>query len=317
MEDSKEMRRNKTVNKSGWIKIPIVAIMAAIGTTASAQELNCQVEVNSSSVEGTYKGVFDNLQQSITEYLNDTKWTNAQFMPNEKIDCRFFLTVKEYSDDKVKGDIQVQLSRPVYNSTYTTTLLNFKDTKVEFDFREGDQLIRNDNNWDSNLTGILDFYAYLFLTLDFDSFSLRGGQPYLDKAAAVVQMAQSSGEIGWRAFEDTKNRSAVLSTLTDNNTSMIRDMSYQYYRKGLDEMSTSPDKGRATITESLKSIGDVYKNAPMSVALSMFRDAKFDELVNLYSKAPQTEREAVYDLLQPIFPTDTDRLDKIKKGSEQ
>ena len=133
----------------------------------------------------------------------------------------------------------------------------------------------------------------------------------------MVQMAQSSGEIGWRAFEDTKNRSAVLSTLTDNNTSMIRDMSYRYYRKGLDEMTTSPDKGRAEITESLKAIGEVYKNAPMSVALSMFRDAKFDELVNLYSKAPQTEREEVYELLQPIYPTDNDRLDKIKKGSEQ
>ncbi|MDE6335939.1 MAG: DUF4835 family protein, partial [Muribaculaceae bacterium] len=261
--------------------------------------------------------VFDNLQQSISEYFNDNKWTNTQFMPNEKIECRFFLTVKEYTDDKVKGDIQVQLSRPVYNSTYTTTLLNFKDTKVEFDYREGDQLIRNDNNWDSNLTGILDFYAYLMLALDFDSFSPKGGQPYFDKASAVVQMAQSSGEIGWRAFEDTKNRSAVLSSFTDSNTAMIRDMAYQYYRKGLDEMVTSPDKGRASITESLKAIGEVYKNAPMSVALSMFRDAKLDELVNIYSKAPQTEREEVYELLQPIYPTDTDRLEKIKKGSEQ
>lgn len=288
-----------------------------VAENASAQELQCQVEVNSSSVEGTYKGVFDNLQQSISEYFNDNKWTNAQFMPNEKIECRFFLTVKEYTDDKVKGDIQVQLSRPVYNSTYTTTLLNFKDTKVEFDYREGDQLIRNDNNWDSNLTGILDFYAYLMLALDFDSFSPKGGQPYFDKASSVVQMAQSSGEIGWRAFEDTKNRSAVLSSFTDSNTAMIRDMAYQYYRKGLDEMVTSPDKGRATITESLKAIGEVYKNAPMSVALSMFRDAKLDELVNIYSKAPQTEREEVYELLQPIYPTDTDRLEKIKKGSEQ
>lgn len=300
----------------------IVAIMTLIfglpvAQQISAQELQCQVEVNSSSIEGTYKGVFDNLQQSISEYFNDNKWTNAQFMPNEKIECRFFLTVKEYTDDKVKGDIQIQLSRPVYNSTYTTTLLNFKDTKVEFDYREGDQLIRNDNNWDSNLTGILDFYAYLMLALDFDSFSPKGGQQYFDKAASVVQMAQSSGEIGWRAFEDTKNRSAVLSSFTDSNTSVIRDMAYKYYRKGLDEMVTSPDKGRETITESLKAIGEVYNNAPMSVALSMFRDAKLDELVNIYSKAPQSEREEVYELLQPIYPTDTDRLEKIKKGSDQ
>ncbi|MDE5882735.1 MAG: DUF4835 family protein [Muribaculaceae bacterium] len=302
---------------SNFIRLLCVGASLYAVENVSAQELQCQVEVNSSSIEGTYKGVFDNLQQSISEYFNDNKWTNTQFMPNEKIECRFFLTVKEYTDDKVKGDIQVQLSRPVYNSTYTTTLLNFKDTKVEFDYREGDQLIRNDNNWDSNLTGILDFYAYLMLALDFDSFSPKGGQPYFDKASAVVQMAQSSGEIGWRAFEDTKNRSAVLSSFTDSNTAMIRDMAYQYYRKGLDEMVTSPDKGRASITESLKAIGEVYKNAPMSVALSMFRDAKLDELVNIYSKAPQAEREEVYELLQPIYPTDTDRLEKIKKGSEQ
>ena len=281
-----------------------------------AQELQCVVEVNSSSVEGTNKSVFETLQQSITEYFNETKWTNAVFAPNEKIDCRFFLTVKEYSDDRIKGDVQVQLSRPVYNSSYTTTLLNFKDTKVEFDYREGDPLIFNDNVWDSNLTGILNFYAYLFLALDFESFSPNGGQPYFDKAASVVQMAQSSGEIGWRTFEDTKNRSAVLSSYTDANTSMIRDLIYRYHRKGLDEMVTSPDKGRGVISDTIKDIAQIYKNAPMSVALSIFRDSKLDELVNIYSQAPQTEREEVFTLLEPVYPTDRERLNKIKNPDE-
>ena len=280
------------------------------------QELNCTVDVNSTSVEGTNRSVFESLKESISEYFNETKWTNAVFSPNEKIDCNFFLTVKEYDGNRIKGDIQVQLSRPVYNSTYTTTLLNFKDTRVEFDFREGDTLIFNDNTWEDNLTGILNFYAYLFLALDFDSFSPKGGQPYFDKAATIVQMAQSSGEIGWRTFEDTKNRSAVLSSYTDGNTSMIRDLIYQYHRRGLDEMVTSPDKGRATITESLKDIAKVYDNAPMSVALSIFRDSKLDELVNIYSKAPQAEREQVYDLLLPVFPTDLERLNKIKNPPE-
>lgn len=283
---------------------------------AHAQELQCTVEVNTSSIEGTNKSVFDALKESITEYFNENKFSNAVFSPNEKIECRFFLTVKEYADDRIKGDIQVQLSRPVYNSTYTTTLMNFKDTKVEFDYREGDPLVFNTSSWDSNLTGILNFYAYLFLALDFDSFSPNGGQPYFDKAASVVQMAQSSGEVGWRAFEDTKNRSAVLSSFTDSNTSMVRDMMYQYHRRGLDEMVTSPDKGRAAITEAIKAIGAVYKNAPMSVALSMFRDAKLDELVNIYSKAPQSERDEVYELLQPIYPTDMERLNKIKTPDE-
>lgn len=308
------MGTTNNTTKGRWLTLLTAIVLCH--AFISAQELNCTVEVNTSSIEGTYRNTFDELKEKITEYFNETKWTNAQFSPNERIECRFFLTVKEYTDDRIKGDLQVQLSRPVYNSTYTTSLLNFKDTKIEFEYREGDQLIRNDNGWNGNLTGILDFYAYLYLALDFDSFSPKGGQPYFDKAASVVQMAQSSGEIGWKAFEDTKNRSAVLSSFTDSNTGMIRDMSYQYHRKGLDEMATSPDKGRAAITESLKAIGEAYKNAPMSVAMSMFRDSKMDELVNIYSKAPQTERSNVYELLSPVYPTDTERLEKIRKGDE-
>ena len=290
-------------------------VSLAASQTADAQELRCTVEVNSDKVEGTSKSVFETLQQSISEYFNENRFSNASFSPNERIECRFFLTVNEYDNDRLKGDIQVQLSRPVYNSTYTTTLLNFKDTKVEFDYREGDPLIYNETSFDSNLTAILNYYALLFLALDFDSFSPEGGQQFFDRCASIVQMAQSSGEIGWRAFEDTKNRSAVLSAYTDGNMQGMRKLLYDYHRKGLDEMVTSPDKGRAVITESLKEIEKVYKMAPMSVALSIFRDAKLDELVNLYSKAPDSERTEAYELLEPIYPTDRERLDKIKKGS--
>lgn len=294
----------------------MVVALLYCALSASAQELRCNVEVNSQQIEGTNKSVFETLQTSINDYLNENRFSTATFAPNEKIECRFFLTVKEYDGTRMKGDLQVQLSRPVYNSTYTTTLLNFRDTKVEFDYSEGDPLIFNETTVDNNLTAILDFYAYLFLALDFDSFSPQGGQPYYDKAASVVQAAQSSGEVGWKAFEDTKNRSAVLSAFTEGNTASIRNLLYNYHRKGLDEMVTSPDKGRATITESLKDLQTVYKNAPMSVALSMFRDAKLDELVNVYSKAPSNEREAAYEILQPIYPTDIERLEKIKKGDE-
>lgn len=280
-----------------------------------AQELRCTVEVNSDKIEGSSKSVFESLQQSISEYFNENRFSTASFSPNERIDCRFFLTVNEYDNDRIKGDIQVQLSRPVYNSTYTTTLLNFRDTKVEFDYREGDPLIFNETTFDSNLTAILNYYAFLFLGIDFDSFSPEGGQQFFDRAASIVQMAQSSGEVGWRAFEDTKNRSAVLSSYTDANMSGVRKQLYDYHRKGLDEMVTSPDKGRASITQSLKEIEKVYKISPMSVALSIFRDSKLDELVNVYSKAPEAERLEAFEILQPIYPTDTERLEKIKRGS--
>ncbi|MCM1377650.1 MAG: DUF4835 family protein [Clostridium sp.] len=297
-----------------YILISFIAFLSFL--SASAQELRCTVEVNSSKIEGTNKSVFETLQASISDYLNETKFSNATYSNVERIECRFFLTVSEYADDRIKGELQVQLSRPVYNSSYTTTLFNFKDNKVDFEYKEGDPLIFNESTIENNLTAILNYYAYLFLAIDSDSFSPLGGQPYWDRIASIVQQAQSSGEVGWRAFEDTKNRNAVLSAFTDPATSGLRELLYDYHRKGLDEMVTSPDKGRAVITSTLPILKKVYDVNPMSVGLSIFRDAKLDELVNLYSKAPSTEREEAYKILQPLFPTETERLEKIKKGAE-
>ncbi len=297
-------------------KYMLTAVGIMISAGASAQELNCQVEVNAQKIEGGSKSVFQTLQEAISEYMNETRFSNATFSNNEKIDCRLYLTVSEYTDDRITGDLQVQLSRPVYNSTYTTTLFNFKDNRISFEYREGEPLIFNSTTIDNNLTAILNYYAYLFLALDFDSFSPKGGEPFYERAATVVQAAQSLGEVGWKAFEDPKNRSGVLTSFTSPSTSAYRQMIYDYHRKGLDEMVTSPDKGRASITSSLNAIETVYKADPMSAALSIFRDSKMDELVNVYSKAPQTERDMVYKLLQPIYPAENERLNKIKKGDE-
>lgn len=289
-----------------------VFVCIFLSHSTKAQELLCKVDINTDAIETTNTNVFETLRQAITDYMNETKWTNARFENNERIDCRLFLTVKEYDGERIKGDLQVQLSRPVYNSNYYSTLFNFKDNKVEFDYYEGQPLVFNENVWSGNLTGILDFYAYLFLALDYDSFSLRGGQQFFDKAATIVQQAQTSGESGWRIFEDNRNRSAILNSFTDQNTNNIRDLIYNYHRRGLDEMSTSPDRGRTVITESLKNILEIYSKAPMSVVLATFRDSKLDELVNVYSKSPASEREDVYEMLLPIYPSDTEMLNKIK-----
>lgn len=293
-------------------KFAIILVSALASMTVGAQELNCTVEINSDQVQGSNKSVFETLQSAINDYFNTTTFTNAKFSPNEKIECRFFMTIKEVNDNTFSGDVQVQSIRPVYNSSYTSTLVNFKDSKVEFTYQEGEPLVFSENSMESQLTAILNFYAYLFLAVDFDSFSPRGGQPFFDRLAQIVQMAQSSGETGWRQFEDTKNRSAVLSAFTDQATSGLRDLLYEYHRKGLDEMSVSPDKGRAGITQSLDYLQKVYQVNPMSVGLSMFKDAKIDELVNVYSKAPQTERDRVYELLHDIFPTEQERINQIK-----
>lgn len=284
--------------------------------SASAQELNCSVTVNADQISGTNKQVFETLQEAVNEYMNTTVFTNAQFSANEKIECRLFFTIKEYADDAMKGDLQVQSLRPVYNSSYTTTLLNFKDTKIDFTYRENEPLVFSVNNMESQLTAILNFYAYLILAIDFDSFAPEGGQTYFERLKQIVQMAQSSGETGWKAFEDNKNRAALLSAFTDGPTAGIRDLTYRYHRQGLDNMSTAVDRGRATVTETLENIKEIYSKAPMSVALSLFRDAKLDELVNIYSKAPAEERTKVYNLLEPIYPTDHGRLEKIKQGQE-
>ena len=297
-----------------FFRIFIFLILTFVGYSLTAQELKCEVEINSDQVQGTNKSVFNTLKEAINDYMNTTKFSQAQIAAYEKIECKLFFTIKEYDDNTLTGDLQVQSTRPVYNSTYTSTLINFKDTKIEFTYQENEPLVFSENSMESNLTAILNFYAYLILAIDFDTFSPRGGEQFYERADNIVQMAQSSGESGWKAFEDTKNRSSVLSAYTEPNTSIIRDLLYKYHRTGLDEMVLSPDKGRAAITASIESIKKIYDVAPMSVALSMFKDAKLDELVNIYSKANSTEREKVYEWLYPIFPTEAERLDKIKTG---
>lgn len=300
-----------------WFRDMILLVMLVLCPLfMRAQELNCSVEVNTDKIAGTDKNVFTTLQSAITEYMNNTQWGNAQFLANERIECKLFLTVNSYEGTTMKCDLQVQSLRPVYNSSYTTTLINFKDTNVEFDYQENEPLIYSENTMESNLTAILNFYAFLILAVDFDSFSPNGGDLYFEKANNVVTMAQSSGESGWKAFEDNKNRSAVLSAFTDKATSSIRTLMYNYHRKGLDEMVLSPDKGKAVITESLGILKSIYDVAPMSVVLSMFKDAKLDELVNVYSKSNVSERQAVYELLYPLYPTEGQRLNQIKEESQ-
>lgn len=290
--------------------------MALGAMSAAGQELNCSVEVNSDKISSTDKSVFTTLQTAITEYMNNTQWGNAQFLANERIECKLFFTISSYDGTTMSGDLQIQSTRPVYNSTYTTTLINFKDENIEFDYQENEPLIFSENSMESELTAILNYYAYLILAIDFDSFSPNGGESYYEKAANVVNMAQSSGGKGWKAFEDNRNRSAVLSAFTDPSTKEIRTLLYDYHRKGLDEMVLSPDKGKSVITKSLEILKQIYDVNPMSVALSMFKDAKLDELVNVYSKSNMSERQSVYELLYPLYPTERERLDKIKEEQQ-
>ena len=294
----------------------VFALALGCAQHSVSQELNCKVEINADKVQNANKEIFNTLQSAISDYMNTQKWTDAQFGTNEKIECRLYFTINSYDEPNISGDLQIQSMRPVYNSSYTTTIINFKDTKVEFQYELNQPLVYSDVNWESNLTGILNFYAYLIIAMDFDTFSMNGGDAYYEKAANVVRLAQSEGESGWKAFEDPKNRSSVLSAFTDKTTSGIREILYNYHRKGLDEMVISPDKGRAMITQTLSTLKSVYDLAPMSVCISMFKDAKLDELVNVYSKGTTTEKDNVFELLKTLYPIENNRLKKIKEESK-
>ena len=297
----------------------LMALICAFNAMADeeATELLCEVEVNSDRITNGSKDVFNELKQSVTDYMNTTKWTNAVFGTNEKIHCKLMFTISTWDDATglMKGDLQIQSQRPVYNSVYTTAIINFKDTKVDFNFETGQQLVFSEMEMLDNLTSILNFWAYMIIGMDFDTFELKGGDPYYEKAANVVRLAETSGETGWKAFEDNTNRNAVLTAITNTQTAPIRQMLYDYHRMGLDQMVVTVDKGRSAITHTLENLAKIYEVAPLSVCLTMFKDAKLDELINIYSKANMTEKESVYEMLYQIYPSEVNRLAEIKKMS--
>lgn len=296
--------------------ISLISFLCLALPAVNAQELRATVEINTDLIQGTNKDVFEALREAVDNYLNNTRFSRAQIAAVERIECRMMLTVAEYADDRIKGELTVQSTRPVYNSTYTSTLLNIKDSNVEFDFRKGEPLVFNEMEAATNLNALLDYYAFLILAVDFDTFSPRGGEQFFERLATIVQKAQSGSETGWKTFEDNRNRAAILAAFTDPSTSSVRDMYYAYHRRGLDEMFTAPDRGRSAITESLYALERVRDVDPMSIALTIFRDTKLDELVNIYSKSPQTERESVAKILTELYPTDRNRIDLIKNPPE-
>lgn len=289
-------------------------LLCAVPFVANSQELNARITVNSDKIQGTNKSVFTTLQTSLTEFVNNRKWTDATFAVNERIDCSMTIIVNEQNDNTFSAEIQVQSRRPVYNSSYTTTLFNFRDTQFDFEYVEFEQLEFTGTSLTSNLTATIVYYIYIILGLDFDSFSPLGGKAYFEQAQQIVNMAQSQGTWnGWKAFDGNQNRHALITALTDNTSENFRNMWYTYHRKGLDEMAANPDRGRTTIIETLPLLEEVYKTRPTSVILQVYADTKLDELMSIYSKATSQEKQSALKLLSNIFPTQTKRLEALKK----
>ena len=285
--------------------------------TLSAQELQAKITINHAQISGTEKSVFDNLQQTLEQFVNDRQWTHLQFQKNERIQCNFNLQVTKYDKDQgvFTCKATIQANRPVYNSAYTTTLYNNVDENFMFKFAEFDQLEFNEEQIDNQLTALFAYYAYLLIGLDLDSFSPKGGEDVLQRCMNLTNNAQNLDFPGWKAFDNDRNRFAIINDYLDGAMEPFRQLQYDYYRKGLDEMANNVERGRTEITTALETgLKKAKENRPLSMLPQIWTDYKKDELANIYKgKGTQKEKESVYEILNSINPSQNKFWDKIKE----
>lgn len=283
----------------------------------SAQELQAKININSSQVQGTDKSVFENLQQTLEQFVNERQWTALQFQENERIQCVFNLTVSKYdaSSNKFTCSALIQANRPVFNSAYTTTLYNNRDKQFDFEFVQFDQLNFNEDVIDNQLVALFAYYAYLIIGLDLDSFSPMGGTDVLQRCMNLVNNAQDLGFPGWKSFEDSRNRFAIINDYLDEGMKPFRQLQYDYYRKGLDEMANNVERGRTNISSALEEdLKKAHDEKPLSLLPQIWTDYKKDELASIYKgKGTQKEKEAVYNILLGINASQNNSWDKIKQ----
>jgi len=293
----------------------IILFLSAVVLKTTAQELNCKLTVNYSQIQGTSTQVFTTLENALMEFINTRRWTQAQYEVNERIRCSMNLTVKEYSevDGRWKCELIVQSTRPVWQSGYQTVVFSFKDTDVSFNYREFDPLELRDNVIDSNLTAVIAYYAYMIIGLDMDTMALQGGTDIFRSAEDIVTAAQNLGETGWKAFDNSRNRYALVSDYLEDGMSPLRKLMYDYHRTGMDELSVNAIRARAAITTALAGLKQAQQNKPMSALPGLFTEIKKDELVNLYSRAAMKEKEEVCELLSSVNPSLITEWEKMKQ----
>ncbi len=282
-----------------------------------AQELNATVKINHSQVQGTDASVFDNLQQTLEQFINEHQWTALQFQENERITCNFNITVSKYdqSQNRFTCNALIQANRPVYNAAYTTTLYNNTDKNFIFDYAQFDQLNYNEEVIDNQLVALVAYYAYLIIGLDLDSFSPLGGTDVLQRCMYLVNNAQSLDFPGWKSFEDSRNRFAIINDYLDEGMKPFRQFQYDYYRTGLDEMAQNVERGRTNVTTAIENgLKKAHENKPLSMLPQIWTDYKRDELAGIYKgKGTQKEKESVYDILFSINASQNNAWEKIKE----
>lgn len=295
------------------VKLVLILLIGFCSLTKS-QELNCQITINSSQVQGTVeKQIFDQLQKSIYEFMNNTKWTRDAFAVNEKIDCSMLIIInKKISSEDYEASIQVQSRRPVYKSSYFTQVFNYQDDNFDFTYQQFSVLDFNLNTFQNNLTSVLAFYAYVIIATDYDSFSSLGGAEYWQKAQQIVNNAQTSNFKGWRSNDGDRNRYWLIENTLQPVFAGIRNCMYEYCKNGLDIMHESPENGRTKILSALELLKPVYNARPASFNMQLFFNAKADELINIFKTAPPEEKNKAVELLMLVDPANTTKYLKIQ-----
>lgn len=296
-------------------KSVLLIVLISLTYFSFSQELRCNIQVVSSQIQGTNKQVFQTLQNELYEFMNNTAWTNHIFKNEERIDCNIMINLSDHEGDEFKGSIQIQSRRPVYNTSYNSTIINYKDDDVKFNYVEFEPLEFSISEHRSNLTSILAYYAYIIIGFDYDTYSMLGGTEYFQKAEQIVTNAQNAPEKGWKAFESRKNRYWLVENILNDQYNGVRQFQYRFHRLGLDVMSSKEAAGRTGISEDLELLQKVYRQKPDPFLFfyDLVLSSKSDELVNVFSESFMAEADRVYNILVEIDPSRTDKYKKIKE----
>lgn len=281
----------------------ILLCLLMIALPAHSQELNCEITVNADQVGQTNQQIFRTLERSLNDFVNKNKWTNRVYKESERVNARMFITVEEYESNRFKANIQLQSSRPVYNTSYQSPVFNFKDNQFNFEYIEFQPLVYNQNVFASNLVGVISYYVYIILGLDADTFTLEGGTEFYQEAQKIVTQAQGSGFAGWsQTATDNRTRFALVDNLLSNTFREYRIAMYNYHRKGLDILGDNNSTGKQVIAGSMRLFETLISRRPNAFLIQTFFDAKSEEIQNIFSDGPKVDVVQLKETLNRVAP---------------
>ncbi|MGB1043054.1 MAG: DUF4835 family protein [Tenacibaculum sp.] len=294
-------------------KLFILVFILSTVVNIQSQELNALVTINADKVQSSNKQVYETLQKSLTEFINDKQWTNKKFKQQERINCAFTIIVNEQNGNNFSASLQIQSTRPVYNSSYATPVLNLNDTNFNFRYNEFDPLNYNPTVYESNLISTISFYVYMILGVDAETFALKGGTKYFQQAENIMLQAQSNGETGWQNQVGKQNRFALIDNILSSKFSTLRSIYYNYHRLGFDSFADTKDAAKQTVEDAVISLEKLHNITIGNYMIRVFLDAKADEISNVFSDGKPTKNlQQMLAVLEKIAPTYKDKWKKIK-----